>query len=64
MGHKGHKLDQKGLKMHEKRQKIKFLNLEKLLWGGGDWGGPPPPLSDNHCAKKSLAERGGTPLPP
>ena len=26
-------------------------------------GGTPPPLRDNHCAQKSLAERGGAPLP-
>ena len=30
------------------------------------YGGPPPPtpLTQNHFAKKPLAERGGTPLPP
>ena len=26
-------------------------------------GSPPPPLTDNHCAQKSLAERGGSPPP-
>ena len=30
MGQKGHILDQKGLKMHEKGQKIEFSNLQYL----------------------------------
>ena len=58
---------QKGLKMHEKRQKIEFLDLKDLLFSGiflsGFGGYSPPPLTDNHCAQKSLAERGGTPPP-
>ena len=32
MGQKGHIMDQKGLKMHEKRQKIEFSNLKYLLF--------------------------------
>ena len=64
MGQKGHIIDQKGLKMHEKRQKIEFLDLKNLLFSGiflsGIGGYPPPPLTDNHFAQKSLAERGGS----
>ena len=59
MGQKGYIMDQKGLKMHEKRQKIEFLDLKNLLFSG--IGGYPPPLTDNNCAQKSLAERGGNP---
>ena len=58
MGHKG-------LKMHEKRQKIEFSNLKYLLFSGiflsGIGGYPPPPLTENHPAQKPLAEMGGTP---
>ena len=64
MGQKGHIMDQKGLKMHEKRQKIEFSNLKYLLFSGiflSGIGGYRPPLTENHCAQKSLAERGGTP---
>ena len=53
--------------MHDKRQKIEFLDLKNLLLGGiflgGIGGYTPPPLTDNHCAQKSLAHRGGTPPP-
>ena len=49
MGQKGHIMDQKGLKMHEKRQKIEFSNLKYLLFSGiflsGIGGYPPPPLN-------------------
>ena len=44
--------------------KIEFLDLKNLLFSGiflSGIGGYPPPLTDNHCAQKSLAERGGTP---
>ena len=34
MGQKGHIMVQKGLKMHEKRQKIEFLDLKNLLFSG------------------------------
>ena len=61
MGQKGHIIVQKGLKMHEKRQKIEFLDLKKRFFSR--IGGTPPPLTDNHCAQKRLAERGGTPPP-
>ena len=61
MGQKGHIMDQKGLKMHENRQKIEFSNLEYLLFSGifltGIGGVPPPPLTENHPAQKPLAEK-------
>ena len=68
MGQKGHIMVQKGLKMHEKRQKIVFYsNLKYLLFSGiflAECGGtPPPPLTEKHCAQKCSAERGGTPPP-
>ena len=62
MGQKDHIMVQKGLKMHEKRQKIQFLDLKKLLFSGNG-GYPPLPLTDNHPAQKPLADRGGTPPP-
>ena len=66
MGQRGHIIVQKGLKMHEKRQKIEFLDLKNLLFSGiflSGMGGTPPslPLTDNNCAQKSLAEMGGIP---
>ena len=54
---------QKGLKMHKKRQKIEFLDLERRFFSLAELGGTPPPLTENHCAQKSLAERGGIPPP-
>ena len=66
MGQKAHTMVQTGLKMHEKRQKLEFLDLKNLLFGGiflSGIGGYAPPLTDNHCAQKSLAEMGGTPPP-
>ena len=67
MGQKGHIIVQKGLKMHEKRQKIEFSNLKYLLFRGiflsGIGGYPPLPLTENHPAQKPLAEMGGTPPP-
>ena len=47
MGQKGHIIVQKGLKMHEKRQQIEFMDLKKLLVCGiflRGIGGTPPPL--------------------
>ena len=35
MGQKGHMIVQKGLKMHEKRQKIEFLDLKNTIKAGG-----------------------------
>ena len=62
MGQKDYIMVQKGLKMHEKRQKIEFLDLKNLLFSGIG-GYPPPPLTENHLAQKPLAELGGTPPP-
>ena len=48
MGRKGHIIDQIGPKMHEKRQKIEFLDLKNLLFSGiflSGIGGYPPPLN-------------------
>ena len=67
MGQKGHIMVQTGLKMHEKKLKIKFLGLKSQLSGiflSGIGGYPPPPLTENHPAQKPLAEMGGTPPPP
>ena len=65
MDQKGHIIDQKGLKMYEKRQKMEFLDLKYLLFSGiflsRNGGYPPPPLTENHPAQKPLAETGGTP---
>ena len=66
MGQKGHIIVQKGLKMHEKKAK-KLLDLKNLLFSGiflSEIGGYSPPLTDNHCAQKSLAERGKGGYPP
>ena len=62
-------MDQKGLKMHEKRQKIEFSNLKYLLFSGiflSGIGGYPPPLTENQCEKKKvffLSGKGGYPPP-
>ena len=49
MDQKGHMIDQKGLKMYEKSQKMEFLDLKYLLFSGiflsGIGGYPPPPLN-------------------
>ena len=46
---KGHMIDQKGLKMYEKSQKMEFSDLKYLLFSGiflsGIGGYPPPPLN-------------------
>ena len=55
MSQKGHIIVQKGLKMH-KNAKIEFLDLKTCFLA--ELGG-----TDNHCAQKSLGERGGTPPP-
>ena len=34
MGQKGHMIVQKGLKMHEKRHEIEFLDIKNLLFSG------------------------------
>ena len=49
MDQKGHIIDQKGIKMYEKRQKLEFSDLKYLLFSGiflsGIGGYPPPPLN-------------------
>ena len=67
MDQKGDKIDQKGLKMYEKKQKkMEFLDLKYLLFSGiflsGIGGSPTPPLAENHPAQKPLGG-GGTPPP-
>ena len=44
MGQKGHIMVLKGLKMHEKRQKIEFLDLKKPFFLA-ELGGTPAPLN-------------------
>ena len=56
MGHKRHIIVQKGLKMH-KNAKIEFLDLKTCFLA--ELGG-----TDNHCAQRSVAERGEVPPPP
>ena len=48
MDQKCHVIDQKGLKMYEKRQKMEFFGSNFFVF----------------LAEFSLAELGGTPLPP
>ena len=65
MGQKGHIMVQKELKMHEKRQKIEFLDLKNLLFNGiflSGIGGYPPLNRKSLCSKK-LNGKGGY-LPP
>ena len=66
MSQKGHIMVQKGLKMHEKRQKIEFLDLKNLLFSGifliGIMGYPPPLNGQSLCSKK-LSGKGGDPPP-
>ena len=50
MDQKGHIIDQKGLIMYEKMQKMVFSDQKYLLFSGifliGIGGYPPPPLTD------------------
>ena len=64
MGQKGPIIVQKGLKMHEKRQKIEFLDLKNLLFSGiflSGIGGYPPPLNGQSLCSKKLSGKGGVP---
>ena len=64
MGQKGHIIDQKGLKMHEKRQKIEFLDLKNLLFSGiflSGIRGYSPLLNGQSLCSKKLSGKGGTP---
>ena len=61
-------MNQKGhIKMYVKRQKIKFSDLEYLLFSGfflsGIGGYSLPPLTAKQPAQKPLAEIGGIPPP-
>ena len=60
MDHKGHIIDQKGLKMYEKRQKMEFSDLKYLFFSGiflcGIGGDPLPPLTENNPAQKPSAD--------
>ena len=50
MDQKGHIIDQKGLKMYEKGQKIEFSDLKRLLFSEiflSGIGGYPPTLGQN-----------------
>ena len=47
MGQKDHIIVQEGLKMHEKRQKIEFLDLKRRFFSLAELGGTPPPLTEN-----------------
>ena len=58
MDQKGYIIDQKGLNMYKKRQKIEFSDLKKLhfsrIFLSGIGGNHPlPPWTDNHCAQKT-----------
>ena len=59
MDQKGHKIDQKGLKMYEKRQKMEVSDGKYLLFSrislSGIGGYPSPPLTENYPAQKTLA---------
>ena len=59
MDQKGHLIDQKGLKMYEKRQKMECWDLKYLLFSGifliGIGGYPPPPLNGKSSCPKTLS---------
>ena len=65
---KGHMIDQKGLKMYEKSQKMEFLDLKYLLFSGiflsGIGGYPPPRHNGKSSCPKTLSGKGGYPPPP
>ena len=67
MGQKGNIMVQKGLKWHEKRQKIEFLDLKNLLFSGiflsGFGGYSPPSLNGQSLCSKKLSGKGGAPPP-
>ena len=68
MDQKDHIIDQKGLQMYEKRQKMGFSDLKYLLFNGiflsGIGGYPPPPLNGKSSCPKTLSGKGGTPPNP
>ena len=63
MDQKDHIIDQKGLQMYEKRQKMGFSDLKYLLFNGiflsGIGGYPPPPLNGKSSCPKTLSGNGG-----
>ena len=67
MGQKDHIMSQKGLKMHEKRQEMEFLDQKKLLFSGiflsGIRGVTPPPFNGQSLCSKRLSRKGGYPPP-
>ena len=66
MDQKDHIIDQKGLQMYEKRQKMGFSDLKYLLFNGiflsGIGGYPSPPLNGKSSCPKTLSKKGGYPL--
>ena len=64
MDQKGHMIDQKGLKMYEKSQKMEFLDLKYLLFSRIFQSRyPPPPLNGKSSCPKTLSGNGGYPHP-
>ena len=48
--------------MYDKGQKVEFLNLKYLFFLAEILGLPPPFLTENLSAQKSLADLGGIPM--
>ena len=66
MGHKGHIMVKKGLKMHKKKAKNRVFGPKKKVFFLSGIGGYPPPLTENQCEKKKdffLSGKGGYPPP-
>ena len=65
MDQKGHMIDQKWIKIYEKRQKLEFSDLKYLFFSGiflsGIGGYPPPPLNGKSSSPKTLSRNGGYP---
>ena len=65
MGQRGHIMVQKGLKIHEKRQKIEFFDLKNLFFSeiflSGVGGYPPPPLNGKSSCLKTLSGKAPPP---
>ena len=61
-------IDQKGLTMYGKSQKMEFSDLKYLLFSGiflsGIGGYPPPPLNGKSSCPKTLSGKGGYTPPP
>ena len=66
MGQKGHIIDQKGVNMHETRQKIEFLDLKTFFlaeFSLADLGGTSLPLNGKSSCPKTLSGQGGVTPP-